>query len=76
MFVLSEIFRIRAAAVLITRENIVDGTALSEDEFTARPKLGRAAKWEGGKKGIVYERWDEDQISMASFAASMVASIM
>ena len=39
MFVLSEIFRIRAAAVLITRENIVDGTALSEDEFSRLNEL-------------------------------------
>ncbi|MBQ3295335.1 MAG: hypothetical protein IJH00_02460 [Erysipelotrichaceae bacterium] len=33
MFVLSEIFRIHAAAALIVKENIADGTALSEDEY-------------------------------------------
>ena len=33
MFVLSEIFKIHAAAVLIVRENIADGTSLSENEF-------------------------------------------
>ena len=34
MFVLSEIFRLHAAAVLIVRENIIDGTSLSDEEYT------------------------------------------
>ncbi|MBR4422303.1 MAG: nucleoside phosphorylase [Erysipelotrichaceae bacterium] len=33
MFVLSEIFRMKAAAVLIVKENLADGTALDEETF-------------------------------------------
>ena len=33
MFVLAEIFKLHAASVLIVRENIADGTCLSDDEF-------------------------------------------